>query len=170
MRASHRVGIEDIRRLYRGAPASNLRSLAASLVRKKGEMGEEEEAVYIGTEGSQLRQELGRIYGRLIAGVSGRVTSENSVRRKKKAGLTDGARCQRKIEGEDTDSGTWRCWAAAGFCSGPGFISEALFLFSFFLFSSFSFSVFLFASYILHKCFKSNQTNCKSFLKLKLTF
>jgi hypothetical protein len=33
MRASHRVGIGDIRRLYRGAPASNLVALAVSRAR-----------------------------------------------------------------------------------------------------------------------------------------
>jgi hypothetical protein len=37
-----------------------------------------------------------------------------------------------------------------------GFRGPVIFLFSSF---SFSFSAFLFLSYILHKCFKSNQTN-----------
>jgi hypothetical protein len=63
----------------------------------------------------------------------------------------------REREEKDTDS-VWvsRPWAvspyrAEGFPEAP---------FSYFLFfSSFSFSVFLFDSYILHKCFKSNQTN-----------
>jgi hypothetical protein len=44
MRASHRVGINDKRRLYCGAPACNLRSLVASLAQGKegkwrGEVG-----------------------------------------------------------------------------------------------------------------------------------
>jgi hypothetical protein len=56
MRASHCIGIEDIWRLYRGALASNLRSLAANLVQKKGETGEEEEAVYIGSASSNFKQ------------------------------------------------------------------------------------------------------------------
>jgi hypothetical protein len=36
MRASHRVGINDIRCMYHGAPACNLRSLAVNLFWKKG--------------------------------------------------------------------------------------------------------------------------------------
>jgi hypothetical protein len=56
MRASHCVGIDDIWRMYRGAPACNLRSLAANLVRKKGETGEEEEAVYIGSASLNFKQ------------------------------------------------------------------------------------------------------------------
>jgi hypothetical protein len=56
MGASHRVEIDDKRRLFCGAPACNLRSLTASLVRKKGETGEEEEVVYIGLASSKFKQ------------------------------------------------------------------------------------------------------------------
>jgi hypothetical protein len=56
MRASHCIVIDDKRRLYCGAPACNLRSLAASLVQKKGETGKEEEVVYIGLASSKFKQ------------------------------------------------------------------------------------------------------------------
>jgi hypothetical protein len=58
MRASRHVGIDDTRRLYRGALACNLRSLAANLVQKKGksrrgERGEYEGVVQGGRWGSE---------------------------------------------------------------------------------------------------------------------
>jgi hypothetical protein len=50
------------------------------------------------------------------------------------------------------------CWAEAEMGSGPKWLPRAFFLFSIF-FSPFLFSDFRFVSYILHKCFKSIQTN-----------
>jgi hypothetical protein len=160
-------GIDDKRRLHCDALACNLRSLAASSVREKGGNGGGGPGPFIG---------VGR--GRITWGVKrneeGEVTAARAWFQLEEEddwrGLTSGAHTSaRQGRNKDTASVLLTGLRLASVLGRNSFAS-ALFHFYFILFSSFSFSVFLFASYILHKCFKSNQTNCKSFLKLKLAF
>jgi hypothetical protein len=70
--------------------------------------------------------------------------------------------CRR--EGEDTALGFNPRRAVGLLQTWAGMVPGAIFYFSFLFF--FSFSVFLFPSYLLQKCFNSNQTTFRNFRKI----